>query len=123
MTFGVDRTHAVTVGFEMDRRPGHDSRGFLVSRTLPQDREQDRSVYVEFGEPQQHCMEGGIERVKSEPGIFQIWFTEAGARRMAGLRVIEIEYDATAPQTPEVLNALDDIFRGLDGYTGTPNQG
>jgi hypothetical protein len=123
MTFGVDRKHALTVGFEMDRRPGHDSRGFLVSRTLPEDREQDRSVYVEFGEPQQHCMEGGIEQVKSEPGFLQVRFTETGARIMAGFRIIEIEYDTTAPQTPEVLDALDDIFRGLDEYTGKPNQG
>jgi hypothetical protein len=51
ITFGADRdTDAVTVGFEMDRRPGHDSRGLLISRAT---REPDDAagVYVEFGEP------------------------------------------------------------------------
>jgi len=116
MTFGVDRTYAVTVGFEMDRRPGHDSRGLLISRALPEDCKDDDSVYVEFGEPQQHCMEGGIERVESVPGVFRIWFTDAGSQKMAGLRAIEIDYDNTAPVVPELLSALDYIFYGFDGY-------
>jgi hypothetical protein len=115
MTFGVDRAHAVTVGFEMDRRPGHDSRGLLISRAFPENREHDSSVYVEFGEPQQYCMEGGIERVESAPGLFRIEFTEVGAGEMAGLRTIEIVYDAAEGR--DVLDALDYIFRGFDGYT------
>jgi hypothetical protein len=85
----------------------------LVSRALPEDGEP--SVYVEFGEPQQYCMEGGIERVESSPGIFRIEFTEAGAREMGGLRTVEILYDG--PEVSEAFDALDYIFHGFDGYT------
>jgi hypothetical protein len=117
MTCGVDRdTDAVTVGFEMDRRPGHDSRGLLVSRATPEHDKGD-GVYVEFGEPQQHCMYGGIERARSTPGHFRIRFTEAGAEQMAGLRAIEVDYDEGAEVVPELLNALDYIFEGFGGYS------
>jgi len=116
MTFGVDRNKdAVTVGFEMDRRPGHDSRGLLVSRGTPE-HGTGEGVYVEFGEPQQHCMYGGIERARSTPGHFRIQFTEVGTQQMAGFRAIEVEYDAVAEAVPDLLNALDYIFEGFGGY-------
>ena len=114
VTFGVDRTHAVTVGFEMDRRPGHDSRGLLVSKALPEDCEPDSTVHVEYGEPQQYCMEGGIERVESAAGTFRIWFTEAGSHEMAGVRSIEVDYDDAAEGVRDLLDALDYIFHGFD---------
>src|SRR6266436_1901306 len=116
MTFGVDRdADAVTVGFEMDRRPGDDSRGLLVSRAAPEHDDGD-GVYVEFGEPQQHCMYGGIEKAHSTPGHFRIQFTEAGAKQMAGLRAIEVDYDEGAEGVPDLLGALDYIFEGFAGY-------
>src|SRR5262245_20039763 len=92
LTFGVDRdTDAVTVGFEMDRRPGHYSRGLIVSRATPE-HDDGEGIYVEFGEPQQHCMYGGIALACSTPGLFRIQFTEEGAKQMAGLRTIEVSY-------------------------------
>ena len=114
MSFGVDRRDAVTVGFEMERRQGHDSRGILISRALREDGRHDSSVYVEFGEPQQYCMEGGIKKVDAGLGILRIEFTEAGALKMAGLRTVEILYDGSA--APDILDALDYIFQGFDGY-------
>src|SRR2546426_7106971 len=116
ITFGVDRnTDTVCVGFEMDRRPGHDSRGLLVSKGSPEHKDDDE-VYVEFGEPQQYCMYGGIDTVQSAPGKFRIQFTEKGAGEMAGLRVIEVDYDRAAEVVPDLLSALDYIFEGLSGY-------
>lgn len=123
ITYGADRdTDAVTVGFEMDRRPGHDSRGLLVSRATPEHDDRD-GVYVEFGEPQQHCMYGGIEKARSTPGHFRIQFTEAGARQMAGLQSIEVDYDEGAEGVPDLLAALDYIFQGFAGYNGDTEPG
>jgi hypothetical protein len=104
------------VGFEMDRRPGHDSRGLIVSRATPEHDDGD-GVYVEFGEPQQHCMYGGIEKARSVPGHFRIQFTEVGAKQMAGIRAIEVDYDEAANVVPDLLSALDYIFDGLGGYS------
>lgn len=120
ITFGADcDSDAVTVGFEMDRRPGHDSRGLLVSRAAP---EQDHGdgVCVEFGEPQQHCMYGGIEKVDSTPGHFRIQFTEAGAKQIAGIRAIEVDYEQDAKGVAELLAALDYIFKDFAGYKREP---
>ena len=122
MTFGVDRdTDSVTVGFEMDRRPGHDSRGLLVSRATPE-HDDGEGIYVEFGEPQQHCMYRCVAAARSTPGYFRIEFTEAGAEQMAGLRTIEVDYDQAAEVVPDLLNALDYIFAGSGGYS-TDTQG
>jgi len=117
MTFGADRdTDSVTVGFEMDRRPGHDSRGLTVSRATPE-HDDGEGVYVEFGEPQQYSMYGGIETARSTPGHFRVQFTTAGAEQMAGIRAIEVDYDVGADVVPDLLDALDYIFASLDGYS------
>jgi len=117
ITFGVDQdTDSVVVGFEMDRRPGHDSRGLILSRATSEHDHGEREVYVEFGEPQQHCMYGGIEKARSTPGYLRIQFTDAGAEEMTGLRAIEVDYDEVAEVVPELLAALDYIFDGFGGY-------
>ena len=72
---------------------------------------------MEYGEPQHYCMEGGVERVESAPGLFRIRFTEAGSRDMAGIRAIEVDNEADTVDVPDMLDALDYIFHGLDGYT------
>jgi len=93
---------------------------------LPEDCEPDSTVHVEYGEPQQYCMEGGIERVESAAGTFRIWFTEAGSHEMAGVRSIEVDYDDAAEGVRDLLDALDYIFHGFDGYrnaAAAPNGG
>jgi hypothetical protein len=117
ITFGVDRDdNGVTVGFEMDRRPGHDSRGLIVSRGRPAHYEKEDEVYVEFGEPQQYCMYGGIESAHSRPGNFRIQFTDKGTQEMGGFEVIEVDYEHPSKTAPEILQALEYIFEGFDAY-------
>ena len=118
ITFGVDRdTDTVCVGFEMDRRPDRDSRGLILSRATPEhSRDHGDGIYVEFGEPQQYGMDGGIASARSTAGHFSIQFTEDGAKQMAGIRAIEVNYDKDAEVVPDLLNALDYIFEGFAGY-------
>ena len=62
-------------------------------------------------------MYGGIETAQSSTGHFRIQFTDAGAKQMAGLRAIEVDYNQAAEEVPELLSALDYIFAGFAGYS------